>query len=126
MEKFFEGVLFKWTDEKNEKDIKITLRLSEDLLKKIDGFIEKLELRSFPIQGKGYKSLAVRMLLEDSLNRYMGPKVDPDQLVSPYADKMSSIIPILRNKRLREKLENMPEDISHNTEEINKIIKEYG
>lgn len=125
MEKFFEGVYFKWAGEK-EKIIHMSIRVPEALIKRVDEFIEKLELKYLPIKGKGQRSLMIRMLIEDSLIRYMGPKLNPDDLTSAYADKMSSIIPILRNKRLRKKLEEMPEDISHNTEEINKIIKKYS
>ena len=125
MEKFFEGVYFKWTGG-NEKNIHISMRLPGDLIKRIDEFIEKLELKHLPIRGKGYRSLGIRLLIEDSLVKYMGPKLNPDDLISPYADKMSEILPILRNKRLREKLDEMPDNISHNKKEIDKIIKKFG
>ncbi|MBA7576779.1 hypothetical protein ES708_18621 [subsurface metagenome] len=53
----------------------------------------------------------------------MGPKNDPDELMCPFADEMSEILPVLKNIRLRDKLENVAGD---NQEEIDKIIKEFA
>lgn len=120
---FFEGVTFKWTKEQKKKDVFISFRISKDLVKKIEEFAEKLELKDLPLRGNGYQSLAIRLLIGDSLNRYMGPKENPDQLVCPFADEMSDILPVLKNIRLRGKLENVTGD---NQGEIDKIIKEFG
>jgi len=112
---------------KNPERIKLTaFRAPVELIEKIEEFADRLELKYLPVKGKGYKSLAIRLLIEDSLNRYMGPKNDPDELVCPFADEMSKILPVLKNIRLREKLDEMPDNTSHNKEEIDKIIKKYG
>ncbi|MBA7527193.1 hypothetical protein ES705_19368 [subsurface metagenome] len=112
---------------KNPKEIKlIAFRIPVKMVDKIDKFADKLELKYLPIKGKGIMSLAIRLLIEDSLNRYMGPKNEPDELVCPFADEMSEILPVLKNIRLREKLDEMPDNTSHNKEEIDKIIKKYG
>jgi hypothetical protein len=109
---------------KNPERIKLTaFRAPVELIEKIEEFADKLELRYLPLTGKGYKSLAIRLLIEDSLNRYMGPKNDPDELVSPYADEISKILPVLKNIRLRGKLEEIAGD---NQGEIDKIMKEYS
>ena len=109
---------------KNPKEIKlIAFRIPVKMADKIDKFADKLELKYLPIKGKGIMSLAIRLLIEDSLNRYMGPKNDPDELMCPFADEMSEILPVLKNIRLREKLENISGD---NQEEIDKIIKEFA
>ncbi|MBA7585295.1 hypothetical protein ES708_27270 [subsurface metagenome] len=104
-------------------NIHLSFRLSEELVKKIDKFADKLELKYLPIKGKGVTSFAIRLLIEDSINRYMGPKNDPDELMCPFADEMSEILPVLKNIRLRGKLEDLTGD---NQEEIDKIIKEFA
>jgi len=106
-------------------EIVFTFRMPKELSDKVDKFAKKIELPLLPIRG-GYKSYAMRLLIEDSLNRYMGPKNDPDELVCPFADEMSKILPVLRNIRLVKKLDEMPDDISHNKGEIDKIIKEFS
>lgn len=103
-----------------------TFRSPVELIEKIEEFAELLELKYLPIKGKGYKSVAIRLLIEDSLNRYMGPKNDPDELTCPFADEMSKILPVLKNIRLMKKLDEMPEGKADNKEEINKIIKEFA
>lgn len=100
-----------------------TFRSPVELIEKIEEFAELLELKYLPIKGKGLKSVAIRLLIEDSLNRYMGPKNDPDELVCPFADEMSKILPVLKNIRLRSKLEEVAGD---NQGEIDKIMKEYA
>lgn len=109
---------------KNDKQI--ALRLPKELIKKIDEFGKMLELQYLPVKFGGYQSLAIRLCIEDTVNRYMGPKDDPDELVSPYCDEMSKIIPVLKNLRLMKKLDEMPEGKADNKEEINKIIKEFA
>ncbi|MBA7686488.1 hypothetical protein ES703_94937 [subsurface metagenome] len=103
-------------------EIVFTFRMPKKIFDKIEEFAEKTELPFLSIRG-GYKSYAIRLLIEDSLNRYLGPKEDPDQIICPFADEMSDIIPILKNIRLRGKLENITGD---NKEEIEKIIKEFA
>lgn len=100
----------------------MSFRVSVRMIKEIEKFAEKLELEYLPIKGKGYISYAIRLLIQDSLNRYMGPKGD-DELMNPYADEMSKILPVLKNIRLRSKLEEVAGD---NQGEIDKIMKEYG
>ena len=113
-------------DKKEKKDVFFNFLMTKSLWTKIEQFAQLIELPLLNIKG-GYKSQAVRMLIEDSLNRYMGPK-NKDELVCPYADKMSDILPILENIRLRTKLEAIPEDMDaeEQKKEIAKIIKEFN
>ena len=109
---------------KRPDEIKLTtFRSPVEMIEKIEEFAELLELKYLPIKGKGYKSVAIRLLIEDSLNRYMGPKNDPDELMCPFADEMSKILPVLKNIRLRSKLENITGD---DPGEIEKVMKEFG
>ncbi|MBA7569222.1 hypothetical protein ES695_20015 [Candidatus Atribacteria bacterium 1244-E10-H5-B2] len=105
--------------------IHLSFRLSEELVKKIDEFAEKLELVYIDplIRNQGYRSVAIRLALEDTMLRFFGPKDDPDEIISPYYNEMSKIIPVLKNIRLRGKLEDLTGD---NQEEIDKIIKEFA
>jgi len=122
---FFNGVGFEWTKDQKVKDVFVGVRLSKNLVKKIDEFAEKLELVYIDplIKNKGYRSLAIRLAIEDTLIRFFGPKNNPDELVSPYYNEMSKVLPILKNIRLREKLENVTGD---DQGEIDKIVKEFG
>ena len=107
------------------KDYKlIAFRLPLELVEKIDEFAKKLELIYLPplAKNQGYRSEAIRLCVEDTLTRFFGPKDDPDELISPHYNEMSKIIPVLKNIRLRGKLENMSGD---NQEKIDKIMKEY-
>lgn len=105
-----------------KNDCFFNFRLPKALLDKVEKFAEMLELPALNVKG-GHKSLAIRLCIEDTLNRYMGPKNSKDELVSPYCDEMSEILPILKNIRLREKLENVTGD---DQGEIDKIVKEFG
>ena len=107
---------------KRPDEIKLmSFRAPVEMIKEIEKFAERLELKYLPIKGKGYISFAIRLLIEDSLNRYMSK--DPDELMNPYADEMSKILPVLKNIRLRSKLEEL---VGDNQEEIDKIMKEYS
>ena len=105
-----------------KNEIHISFRLPKELVKKIDEFAEKLELVYIDplIKNKGYRSVIIRLCVEDTMLRFFGPKDDLDELFSPYYNEMSKIIPILKNIRLREKLENLPDDIKK--DEINEWI----
>jgi len=105
-----------------KNEIHISFRLPKELVKKIDEFAEKLELVYIDplIKNKGYRSVAIRLCVEDTMIRFFGPKDNEDELISPYYEEMSKIIPILKNIRLREKLENLPDDIKK--DEINEWI----
>lgn len=100
----------------------IAFRLPKELVKKIDEFAEKLELVYIDplIRNKGYRSVAIRLIIEDTMLRFFGPKDNEDELFSPHYNEMSKIIPVLKNIKLREKLENMPDDMK--TDEINEWI----
>ena len=95
-----------------KNETQLSFRLSEELIKKIDEFAEKLELvYSTPLmKNRGYRSIAIRLAIEDTILRFFGPKDDPDELMCPHYNEMSKIIPIIKNIKLREKLENMPDD----------------
>ena len=105
-----------------KNEIHISFRLPKELVKKIDEFAEKLELVYIDplIKNKGYRSVIIRLCVEDTMLRFFGPKDDLDELFSPYYEEMSKIIPILKNIRLREKLENLPDGMK--TDEINEWI----
>lgn len=111
-------------DKKINKEVAFNFIMTKDLSDRIEKFAQLIELPFLNIQN-GYKSRAVRMLIEDSLNRYLNLR--GDEVVCPYADKISEIIPILENIRLRTKLENVPEDISPAEQKalIDNIIKEF-
>jgi len=112
---------------KDPKEIKlIAFRIPKKMIKKIEEFADKLELKYLPMKGKGIMSLAIRLLIEDSLNRYMGPKDDPDDLMCPFADEMSEILPVLKNIQLVKKLDELPEDVKNDKKEIAKIIEKYS
>jgi len=106
----------------SKKDKLVTFRLPEVLIKKIDKFAEKLELTYVDpsIRNKGFRSVAIRLIIEDTMLRFFGPKDNKDELFSPHYNEMSKIIPILKNIKLREKLENMPDDMK--TDKINEWI----
>ena len=101
-----------------KSDTLISFRLSKILVKQIDEFAKMLELPNLPVMKYGgCQSLAIRLCIEDTINRYMGPKDDPDELVSPYYNEMSKILPILKNIKLREKLEELID-----TKEFNEVV----
>lgn len=105
-----------------KKNKQIAFRLPEELIKKIDEFAEKIELVYIDplIRNQGYRSVAIRLAIEDTLLRFFGPKDDPDDIESPHYNEMSKIIPIVKNIKLREKLENMPDDMK--TDKTNEWI----
>jgi len=120
----------KWDSEQDRKGTKIGMMISDKLLKRVDEFAEKLQLVYIPplMRNKGYRSVAIRLALEDTMLRFFGPrdKDSEDEVFCPYYNEMSKIIPLVKHIKMVEELDKMPEDISHNTKEINKIIKKYS
>ena len=110
---------------KLRKDKFVSFRAPVELIKKIDDLAEKLELVYIEplIKSRGYRSLAIRLAIEDTLLRFFGPKDNKDDIICPYYNEMSKILPVLKNIRLRGKLEEVAGD---NQEEIDKIIKEFA
>ncbi len=120
----------KWDSESDKKERKIGFFISGKLLDRIDEFAEKLTLVYIPplMRNKGFRSVAIRLAIEDTMLRFFGPrdKDNEDEIFCPYYNEMSKIIPLIRQIKMVEALDKMPENISHNKEEIDKIIKKYG
>jgi len=97
---------------RNLKPAYLNIRLSDELDKEISKFAERLEL---------HKPEAIRLILYDTIKKFT--YTGRDELYCPYWDEMSEILAILKNIRLRDKLENVTGD---NKEEIEEIIKEFA
>jgi len=97
---------------KNLKPVYLNIRLSYELDKEIEKFAERLELP---------RPVAIRLILYDTIKKFT--YTGRDELYCPYWDQMSEILAILKNIRLRDKLENITGD---NKEEIEKIVKEFA
>lgn len=120
----------KWDSESDRKGKKIGFFVSEKLLDRVDEFAEKLQLVYIPplMRNKGYRSVAIRLAIEDTMLRFFGPrdKDNEDDIFCPYYNEMSKIIPLMKHIKMVEALDKMPDDISHNKEEVNKVIKKYS
>lgn len=97
---------------RNLKPAFLNIRLSDELEEAINKFAERLELP---------KPEAIRLILYDTIKKFT--YTGKDELYCPYWDEMSEVLAILKNIRLRDKLENITGD---NKEEIEKIIKEFA
>ncbi|MBA7558276.1 hypothetical protein ES705_51074 [subsurface metagenome] len=66
-----------------------SFRLSEELSNKLNKFADKLEVN---------RSEAIRLAIEDSVNRFSWPTEDPEgyKIFNPDADRISKIIAIMR------------------------------
>jgi hypothetical protein len=112
---------------KNLKNEFISFRISKELLEKVNEFAKILELNIYGSDNyKASRSLAIRLAIEDTLIRFFGPKENPDDIESPHYYEMSKIIPILKNIKMKEKLDGISEEKANIKEEVIKIIKKYA
>jgi len=120
----------KWDSESDKKERKIGFFVSGKLLDRIDEFAEKLTLVYIPplMRNKGYRSVAIRLAIEDTMLRFFGPrdKDNEDDIFCPYYNEMSKIIPLIKTIKMVEAFDKMPEDKADNKEEIAKIAKKYA
>jgi len=93
----------------------VTFRLSTNLIKEVEKFASILETN---------KSDVIRLSIMESINRYLGPKKNPDQIISHVADQKSEIVAKLKDIRMRNKLESLAKD-EKQRELITKTLRKY-